>query len=314
VDDDESIAAIRHAVELGVNWVDTAAVYGLGHSEKVVGRALQPYRVGEDVFVFTKCGRRWEGRPDGVIENDLRPESIREECEANLRRLGVERIDLYQFHWPDWMTGTALDDSWGTMVELVAEGKVRWIGVANFDTEQLARCEAIGHVDSVQPPLSLLARGARTTVLPWAAEHGTGAIVYSPMASGLLTGGFDLDRIARLDANDWRRESPQFQDPALGRNLDLVNRLAPVASRLGATLPELAVAWTLAQVGVTAAIVGARLPRHVDGWVGAPDLELTPDVLADIAAALSASDAGTDDPPQPPPHVLAAATARTEDE
>jgi aryl-alcohol dehydrogenase-like predicted oxidoreductase len=161
VDDDDSVAAIRHAVEHGVNWVDTAAVYGLGHSEEVVGRALAPYRVGEDVLVFTKCGRRWEGRPEGVIENDLRPESIREECERSLRRLGLERIDLYQFHWPDWMTGTALEDSWGTMVELVEEGKVRWIGVANFDVAQLEHCEAIRHVDSVQPPLSLLARRAR---------------------------------------------------------------------------------------------------------------------------------------------------------
>ena len=156
VDDDESVAAIRHAVELGVNWVDTAAVYGLGHSEEVVGRALAPYRVGEDVFVFTKCGRRWEGRPDGVIENDLRPESIREECERSLRRLGVERIDLYQFHWPDWMTGTALEDSWAAMVELVEQGKARWIGVANFDVDQLGRCEAteprrLGPASAVSP-------------------------------------------------------------------------------------------------------------------------------------------------------------------
>jgi aryl-alcohol dehydrogenase-like predicted oxidoreductase len=314
VDDDESVAAIRHAVERGVNWVDTAAVYGLGHSEEIVGRALAPYRVGEDVFVFTKCGRRWEGRPDGLIENDLRPESIREECERSLRRLGVERIDLYQFHWPDWMTGTALEDSWATMVGLVEEGKVRWIGVANFDIAELARCEAIRHVDSVQPPLSLLARGARTSVLPWAAEHGTGAIVYSPMASGLLTGSFDRGRIAQLDTNDWRRESPQFRDPALARNLDLVERLRPLAAGVGATLPELAVAWTLAQVGVTAAIVGARLPRHVDGWVRAPDLELSPEIVSAIAEAVATSAAGTDDPPQPPPHVLAAAGARTEDE
>jgi aryl-alcohol dehydrogenase-like predicted oxidoreductase len=314
VDDDESVAAMRRAVELGVNWVDTAAVYGLGHSEEVVGRALAPYRVGEEVFVFTKCGRRWEGRPGGVIENDLRPESIREECERSLRRLGVERIDLYQFHWPDWMTGTALEDSWGTMVELAEEGKVRWIGVANFDVEQLARCEAIRHVDSVQPPLSLLARGARATVLPWADKHGTGSIVYSPMASGLLTGSFDGDRIARLDANDWRRESPQFREPALGRNLDLVERLQPIASGLGSTLPELVVAWTLAQSGVTAAIVGARLPRHVKGWVRAPELELSPGILVEVAEAVTASGAGTDDPPQPPPHVAAAAGARMEDE
>ena len=314
VDDDESVAAMRRAVELGVNWVDTAAVYGLGHSEEVVGRALAPYRVGEEVFVFTKCGRRWEGRPDGVIENDLRPESIRDECERSLRRLGVERIDLYQFHWPDWMTGAALEDSWGTMVELVEEGKARWIGVANFDTGQLARCEAIRHVDSVQPPLSLLARGARTTVLPWAAEHGTGAIVYSPMASGLLTGSFDGERIARLDANDWRRESPQFREPALRQNLALVERLRPIAAGLGSTLPELAVAWTLAQPGVTAAIVGARLPRHVEGWARAPGVELSPEVRAELAEAVTASGAGTDDPPQPPPHVVAAAGARMGDE
>jgi aryl-alcohol dehydrogenase-like predicted oxidoreductase len=314
VDDDESIAAIRHAVDLGVNWIDTAAVYGLGHSEEVVGRALAPYRVGGEVFVFTKCGRRWEGRAEGAIENDLRPESIREECENSLRRLGVERIDLYQFHWPDWTTGTALEDSWGTMAELVEEGKARWIGVANFDTEQLERCERIRHVDSVQPPLSLLARGARKTVLPWAAEHGTGAIVYSPMASGLLTGSFDRVRIGQLDANDWRRESSQFQDPALARNLELVERLGSIASRLGATLPELSVAWTLAQPGVTAAIVGARLARHVEGWARAPELQLTPDALAEIAEAVAASGAGNDDAPKPPPHVLAAAGARTEDE
>jgi aryl-alcohol dehydrogenase-like predicted oxidoreductase len=249
-----------------------------------------------------------------VIENDLRPESIREECEQSLRRLGVERIDLYQFHWPDWTTGTALEDSWGTMVELVEEGKTRWIGVANFDTDQLARCEAIRHVDSVQPPLSLLTRGARTTVLPWAARHGTGAIVYSPMASGLLTGGFDSARIERLDASDWRRESPQFREPALGRNLDLVERLRPIASDIGSTLPELAVAWALAQPGVTAAIVGARLPRHVDGWVRATDLKLSPYSLEALAEAVAASEAGTDDPPQPPPHVLAAAGTGLEDE
>jgi aryl-alcohol dehydrogenase-like predicted oxidoreductase len=310
VDDDESIAAIRHAVERGVNWVDTAAVYGLGHSEEVVGRALEPYRVGEEVLVFTKCGRRWEGRPDGTIENDLRPESIREECERSLRRLGVERIDLYQFHWPDWATGTALEDSWGTMAELVDEGKARWIGVANFDVEQLARCEAIRHVDSVQPPLSLLARGARTSVLPWAAEHGTGALVYSPMGSGLLTGSFDRARIAGLDTNDWRRESSQFCEPALTRNLELVEALRPIAERLGATLPELAVAWALAQVGVTAAIVGARLARHVDGWARAPELDLSPETLAEIDDAVAASGAGSDEAPQPPPHVLAAAGAR----
>ena len=169
-------------------------MYGLGHSEEVVGRALAPYRVGEDVLVFTKCGRRWEGRPDGVIENDLRPESIRDECEQSLRRLGVERIDLYQVHWPDWTTGTPLEESWGTMAELVDEGKARWIGVSNFDVEQLARCEAVRHVDSVQPPLSLLARGVADDGAPVGrASTAPGVICYSPMASGMLTGAFDRD-------------------------------------------------------------------------------------------------------------------------
>jgi aryl-alcohol dehydrogenase-like predicted oxidoreductase len=308
VDDDESVAAIRHAVEHGVNWIDTAAVYGLGHSEGVVGRALEPYRSGDEVFVFTKCGRNWVGRPEGVIENDLRPESIRHECEDSLRRLGIERIDLYQIHWPDWLTGTALEDSWGTMAELVDEGKARWIGVSNFDVEQLERCEAIRHVDSAQPPLSMLARGVRTTVLPWAAGHGTGVLVYSPMGSGMLTGDFDAARIAGLDPSDWRRGSPVFSEPALSRNLALVERLRPLAERLQATLPSLAVAWTLAQPGVTAAIVGARLPRHVDGWLPGADLELTDVDLRAIDDAIADTGAGSDDPPVPPPHMLPAQT------
>jgi aryl-alcohol dehydrogenase-like predicted oxidoreductase len=303
VDDDESVAAIRHAIERGVNWVDTAAVYGLGHSEEVVGRALEPYRTGEDVYVFTKCGRAWYGRPEGVIENDLRPESIRHECEQSLRRLGVERIDLYQVHWPDWTTGTPFEESWATMAALVDEGKVRWLGLSNVDVDQLERCEAVRHVDSVQPPLSLLARGSRATVVAWAREHGTGVIVYSPMASGLLTGAFDPARIERLEPDDWRRQSPIFQEPLLSANLALVERLRPVAERAGTTLPALAVAWTLAQPGVTTAIVGARLPRQVDGWLPAADLELDDDVLREIDEAIAATGAGTDEPPVPPPHM-----------
>jgi aryl-alcohol dehydrogenase-like predicted oxidoreductase len=303
VDDGESVAAIRHAIDSGVNWIDTAAVYGLGHSEEVVGRAVEPYRTGDELLLFTKCGRNWRGRPEGVIENDLRPASIRSECEDSLRRLGVERIDLYQIHWPDWMTGMRLEDSWGTMAELVEEGKARWIGVSNFDVEQLERCEAIRHVDSVQPPLSMLARGVRTTVLSWAAAHGTGVLVYSPMSSGMPTGGFDAMRIAALDPSDWRRTSPVFSEPALSRNLALVERLRPLADRLEATLPALAVAWTLAQPGVTAAIVGARVPRHVDGWLPGADLELTDFDLREIDYAITDTGAGSDDPPVPPPHM-----------
>jgi aryl-alcohol dehydrogenase-like predicted oxidoreductase len=308
VDDDESVAAIRHAVEQGVNWIDTAAVYGLGHSEEVVGRAVEPYRTGEDLFVFTKCGRNWIGRPDDVIENDLRPGSIRQECEESLRRLGLERIDLYQIHWPDWMTGTALEESWGTMSELVDEGKARWIGVSNFDVDQLERCEVIRHVDSVQPPLSLLARGARATVLPWAAEHGTGVLVYSPMGSGLLTGAFDAERIARLDPGDWRRSSPLFGEPQLSRNLELVDQLRSFARRVGTTLPAVAVAWTLAQPGVTAAIVGARLPGQVDGWLPAAELELGELELREIDEAIVDTGAGSDAQPAPPPHMRPAAS------
>ncbi|HEY7604967.1 MAG TPA: aldo/keto reductase, partial [Gaiellaceae bacterium] len=185
-DDDESIAAIRKAVDEGVTWIETAPVYGLGHAEEVVGRAVEPYRVGEDVLVFTKCGRTWPRAPE--IDYDLRSDSIRRQCEESLTRLGVERIDLYQFHWPDYGTGTPVEDSWAVMGDLVDEGKVRWIGVCNFDVALLERCEAVRHVDSLQPPLSLLSRHARDALVPWCLEHGTGVIVYSPQASGLLTG------------------------------------------------------------------------------------------------------------------------------
>ncbi len=303
VDDGDSVAAIRRAIELGVNWVDTAAVYGLGHSEEVVGRAVQPYRVGEEVLVFTKCGRRWQGLPDGEIGNDLRPEWIRSECEDSLRRLDLERIDLYQVHWPDRMTGTPLEDSWGTMAELVDEGKVRWIGVSNFDVEQLERCEAIRHVDSVQPPLSLLARGARQTVLPWARDHGSGILCYSPLASGLLTGAFDRARVDGLADDDWRRAAPAFQEPAVSRTLELAERLRRLADDLGTTLPALSVAWVLSQPGTTAAIVGARVPRHVEDWVAASELELDAETLRVIDDAIVATGAGSDTPPAPPPHI-----------
>jgi aryl-alcohol dehydrogenase-like predicted oxidoreductase len=299
VSDDESVQAIWRAVEQGVNWIDTAPVYGRGHSEQVVGRAIRRFRPGEDVFVFTKCGRSWYGRPEGVIENDLRPDSIRFECEQSLRRLGVDRIDVFQIHWPDWSTGTELEDSWAAMTDLVTAGKVRRIGVCNFDIGQLERCERVRHVDSLQPPLSLLARGTLSTVIPWARHHGTPVIVYSPMASGLLTGDF-AKRAQSLDADDWRRKSPAFTEPELSRSLDLVERLRPLAARLGVSMPALTVAWTLAQPGVTGAIVGARRPDQVDGWAGAQTLALDAAALSEFDAAIAASGAGTDEPPAPP--------------
>jgi aryl-alcohol dehydrogenase-like predicted oxidoreductase len=301
-DDEESVAAIRHAIEHGVNWIDTAAVYGLGHAEEVVGRAVEPYRVGEEVFVFTKCGRRWEEQAEGTrLYYDLRRESIREECEASLRRLGVERIDLYQFHWPDIATGTAVEESWGAMGELVDEGKVRWLGVSNFSIELLGRCETVRHVDSLQPPLSLVNRHARGELIPWCAAHGTGVIVYSPMASGLLTGSFSREGMERLAEGDFRRNAPPFQEPKLSQNLALVERLEAVAARLGTTLPAVAVAWTLAVPGVTGAIVGARRPEQVDDWLGAAEVALDDATLAELEQAIEETGAGVDTPPNPPP-------------
>jgi aryl-alcohol dehydrogenase-like predicted oxidoreductase len=299
VDDDESVAAIRHAIASGINWVDTAAVYGLGHSEEVVGRAVAPFEVGDDVLIFTKCGRRWSGpgAPDDIV-NDLRPESIRFECEQSLKRLRLERIDLYQFHWPDFATGTAVEDSWATMKALVDEGKVRWVGVANFNVELLEKCAAVNHVDSLQPPLSVLDRGAHRELIPRCNELGTGVIVYSPMQSGLLTGSFDRERLDSLAENDWRRNSPQFQEPKFSQTMELVDRLRVVAGRLGCGLAELAVAWALAVPGVTAAIVGARSPEQVDGWIGASDLELSNEDLNDIGQAITETGAGSDDPPK----------------
>ena len=298
VDDEESVAAIRRAVESGINWVDTAAVYGLGHSEEVVGRALEGYATGEEVFVCTKCGRRT--LPDGSPYGDLRPQSIRDECDASLRRLGVERIDLYQIHWPDTDTGTELEDSWATMVELADAGKVRWLGVSNFNADQLERCEAIRHVDSLQPPLSLMQRGALAEVIPSAVARGTGVIVYSPMASGLLSGTFDRERLKGLAPDDMRLGRPEFTEPGLTQNLELVERLRVIAADAGCTVAELAIAWTLAQPGVTAAIVGARRPDQIDQWIGAAGVSLSAEQLDAIGTAVTETGAGTEQLPTPP--------------
>ena len=298
VDDDESVQAIRHAIDSGINWIDTAAVYGLGHSEEVVGRAVEPFDVGRDVLVFTKCGRSWYGSENGEeIVNDLRPESIRFECEQSLKRLGLERIDMFQFHWPDFATGTEVEDSWSTMRELVEEGKVRWLGVSNFSIELLERCEPLRHVDSLQPPLSMLNRSARDNLIPWCHENGTGVIVYSPMQSGLLTGAFDRERVESLAKDDWRRGTPAFQEPKFSQNLALVEGLQKVAEEVGCNLAELAIAWTLAVEGVTGAIVGARRPEQIDGWIGASDLELSREVVEAIGAIIQETGAGTDEPP-----------------
>jgi aryl-alcohol dehydrogenase-like predicted oxidoreductase len=291
-DDEASLRAIRHALERGVDWIDTAAVYGLGHSEEVVGRLLRDLPRSDRPLVFTKCGLVWDERaPMQPAERNLRPDSIRRECEASLRRLGVEEIDLYQFHWPD-NTGTPVEDSWGEMSRLVEEGKVRWAGVSNFDVALLERCEPIRHVDSLQPPFSLIRREAAEAVIPWSARNGTGVIVYSPMQSGLLTDKWTLDRVRALAEDDWRRGAAEFQSPELERNLALRDALRAVAGRRGTTVAAVAVAWTLAWPGVTAAIVGARSPEQVDGWVEAEALALSDAELEEIASAVERTGAG----------------------
>jgi len=291
-DDAESVATMRHALELGVNWIDTAAVYGLGHSEEVVGRLLREVPVASRPFIFTKCGLVWDERNRmAPPRRVLRPESIRDECEASLRRLGIDRIDLYQFHWPD-ETGTAVEDSWAEMAKLVQEGKVRAAGVSNFDVKLLERCNVVRHVDSLQPPFSLINRAAAEREIPWCAEHQTGVIVYSPMHSGLLTDGFSAERVSAMGADDWRRRASEFQEPNLGRNLRLRDSLRSIARRRETSVSAIAVAWTLAWPGVTGAIVGARSPGQVDGWIRAASLVLTSEELDDIASSVRETGAG----------------------
>ena len=292
-DDNASVATMRRALELGVNWIDTAAIYGLGHSEEVVGRLLRELPASERPLIFTKCGLIWdEHNRMAEPRRVLKPGSIRQECEVSLRRLGVERIDLYQFHWPD-EAGTPVEDSWSEMARLVEEGKVRLAGVSNFDVSLLERCEAIRHVDSLQPPFSLIRRDVAAREIHWCAEHGTSVICYSPMQSGLLTDTFSRERVASFAPDDWRRRSPEFQEPNVGHNLALRDALRPIAQRHDTTVSAVAIAWTIAWPGVTGAIVGARSPQQVDGWIGAASLELTSTDLEEIAAAIERTGAGT---------------------
>jgi aryl-alcohol dehydrogenase-like predicted oxidoreductase len=291
-DDDASIAAIHHAVALGVNWIDTAAIYGLGRSEEVVGRAMKSLPPADRPYVFTKCGvRANETDPMLPTTRSLHPDSIGQECEASLRRLGVGQIDLYQFHWPD-PAGIPVEDSWAAMLKLIEQGKVRAAGVCNFDVGLLERCEALRHVESLQPPFSLVKRGVAAAEIPWCAAHGAGVIAYSPMQSGLLTDRFSAERVSSLAPDDWRRKSPEFQPPKLQANLALRDALAPVARQRGVSVGAVAIAWTLAWPGVTGAIVGARSPEQVDGWIAGANLVLGGAELDAIATAIASTGAG----------------------
>jgi aryl-alcohol dehydrogenase-like predicted oxidoreductase len=277
-DDSDSIAAIREALDAGVNWIDTAAVYGLGHSEEVVGHVLKG--MSNRPYVFTKCSMVWDTRRQ--IGHSLKADSIRRECEASLIRLGVDAIDLYQIHWPD--PDADIEEGWATLAALKEEGKVRHIGVSNFDVAQMKRAQAIAPITSLQPRYSLLHREVEDTVLPFCARENVGVIAYSPMASGLLTGAMTSERIAALPADDWRKRHPDFQEPALSRNLKLVRLLRGIGKRRGFTPAEVAVAWVLRNPAVTGAIVGARRPGQVRGVAGAAELRLSPHEVAEIEA------------------------------
>src|SRR6202048_2680849 len=284
-DDDDSFAAIHRSLELGVNWIDTAAVHGLGHAEEVVARAVQQWK-GTRPYVFTKCGMRWD--KNGRVTKVHSAESIRQECADSLRRLQVDVIDLYQIHWPPEDNGPGLEESWRTLVALQKEGKVRWIGVSNFDVAQLQRAEKIAPVTSLQPPYSLIRRRIENEILPHCEKRNLGVIVYSPMASGLLTGAMTRERAAKLPEDDWRRASPDFREPRLSKNLELVERVKRVAARYGRTPGEVAIAWTLRLPAVTAAIVGARNAKQAEQVMRAGDLKLTPQDIAEIEGNVAA--------------------------
>lgn len=284
-DDDASIAAIRQALAKGINWIDTAAAYGLGHSEEVVARALADVPTSERPYVFTKCALVPDAQ--GGMTESLDPASLRRECEASLRRLRVEAIDLYQIHWPTDNIED-IDAGWATLADLQREGKVRWIGVSNFSVAEMDRARKIELIASLQPPYSLLRRDIENDVLPYCREYHIGVIAYSPMQSGLLTGAMTKERAAALPESDWRSRNPEFQEPKLSANLALVERLRRIGAHHGASPGEVAIAWTLRDPVVTGAIVGARSPEQVDGWIGAANLKLSAKEIAEIETAIPA--------------------------
>lgn len=284
-DDNDSIAVIHEALDLGINWIDTAAVYGLGHAEEVVGRAIAGRR--DKVLVATKCGRK-EG-PGGSIVSVLDAASVRAELEASLRRLRTDRIDLYQVHWPD--PDGKIEEAWEEIARAVKAGKVRWAGVSNFNPAQMKRIQAILPITSLQPPYSMLRRDIEKEILPFCGANGIGVVCYSPLQMGMLTGAFSRDRVAALAADDLRGTNSHFVEPALSRNLALVEKLRPVAARRGRSVGELALAWVLSRPEVTAAIVGGRRPGQAKSLAGAADWTLAKDDLSDIAKALAEREA-----------------------
>jgi aryl-alcohol dehydrogenase-like predicted oxidoreductase len=281
-DDNESIDAIHRALDLGVNWIDTAAIYGLGHSEEMVGRAVKSYS-GKKPLIFTKCSMRWHA--DRSIYRSLKAGSLAEELEGSLKRLGVETIDLYQIHWPN--PDEEIEEGWEALARFKEQGKVRWIGVSNFSVEQMKRIEKIAPITSLQPPYSMLRRAIEAEVLPFTHTHGIGVINYSPMVSGLLTGSMTAERVAALPADDWRRNAAEFNEPRLSRNLRLVELLREVGSSHGVSAGVVAVAWTLYHSAITAAIVGGRSAKQVEGLAPALEFRLSEEEFRRIDTFLS---------------------------
>ncbi len=284
-DDDQSIAAIRAGLEAGFNWIDTAAVYGLGHSEEVVARALEG--ISPRPYVFTKCERTWDA--NGKIVARLKRDSIRQECENSLRRLKLDVIDLYQMHWPE--PDEDIEEGWEAMLQLKLEGKVRWVGVSNFNVSQLKRIQALGPVTSLQPPYSIISPEIETELLPFCKHNDIGVIVYSPMKSGLLTGKMTRKRIAAMPEDDFRRRVAQFQEPKLTRNLNLAELLRSIGEKHGRTPGEAAIAWTLRHPAVTGAIVGLRSAEQLDGVRGALEFRLNAEEVTEITKFMAANPA-----------------------
>lgn len=281
--DDDSIKAIHKALEMGVNWIDTAAVYGLGHSESIVAEAVKQWN-GEKPYIFTKCSLIWDDKRNVIKSHD--PASLKKECENSLRRLNVDAIDLYQVHWPPEGDDSKIDDAWKALIELKDEGKIRWIGASNFNVAQLSRAHGISPVTSLQPPYSLLRRNVEDEILPFCKENNIGVIAYSPMVSGMLTGAMTRERAESLPQDDWRKGSKEFIEPRLSKNLLLVEKLKEIGKKYGRTSGEIAIAWTLKNPAVTAAIVGARNEKQVEGVYRASELELKEEDISEIERML----------------------------
>jgi aryl-alcohol dehydrogenase-like predicted oxidoreductase len=277
-DESDAIKAIERAIDLGMSWIDTAAVYGLGHSEALVGRAIRG--MAKKPLIFTKCSMCWDD--NRRIYRSLEPSSVRRECEASLKRLGIDVIDLYQIHWPD--PDSEIEEGWETLAKLKKEGKVRHIGVSNFNVSQMRRAHGIAPIDSLQPPYSLLNRHIEAEILPFCAEQNIGVLAYSPMASGILTGAMTRERIEKFPADDWRRRNPDYREPKLSKNLALVEGLSKIGARHGRSAGEVAIAWTLRHPAVTGAIVGGRNASQVEGIIAAGDFRLSPLEVQEIEA------------------------------